>query len=82
MKHEVTNKNVGPISVNTTVRIEATTEELAQLRQALATVDRFKQTALRAANAKEGPKGADWTMVGYAVKTDCVIVTVNQGMAG
>ena len=82
MKHEVTNKNVGPISTKTEVRIEAAPEELAELRRALATVDKFKQVALRAAGAKEGAKGADWTMVGYGVKTDCVILTVNQGMAG
>lgn len=82
MKYEITNKVVGPISVNTTIRIEATPEELAELRQALAVVDKFKLVALRAAHAKEGAKGADWTMVGYGVKTDCVIVTVHQGMAG
>lgn len=82
MKYEVTEESFGAISAMTTIRIEATPEELAELRQALATVDRFKKVALQAARAKEGPKGADWLMVGYGVKTDCVVVTVHRGMAG
>lgn len=82
MKHTVQDKTFNAISTKTTIRIEASPEELVELRRSLAVVDKFKSVALKAANAKEGPRGADWTMVGYGVKTDCVVVTVKQGMAG
>lgn len=83
MKRTVLSKSYGAVYGKTEVRLDASVEDLAALRQALATVDKFKQEALKAAGAKEGPKGtADWTMVGYAVKTDCVIVTVEQGACG
>lgn len=82
MKYTVQEHQFGAVYGKTVIRIEATPEELAELRLALATVDKFKSVALRAAKAKEGRNGADWTMVGYGVKTDCVIVTVEQGACG
>jgi hypothetical protein len=82
VKAHLVDHKFGAISSTDTIRIEATPEELAQLREALATVDKFKTVAYRLAHAKDGPKGSDWTTVGYSVKTDCVIVTVRQGMAG
>jgi len=80
MKAEVLEKRFGAIWGKSTVRLTATSEQTAELRQALAIVDRYKKVAMRAAKANE--KNADWTMVGYAVKTDCVVVTVEQGACG
>lgn len=54
--------------------------ETDELRAALATVERYKRAAFKAMGLNE--KGADWTMVDYAVKTDCVVVTVEQGACG
>lgn len=82
MKAQLVETHCGPISTRSTIRIEATPEQLAELRKALAVVDKFKALAYQLAHAKDGPKGADWTMVGYGVKSDCVLVTVHQGMAG
>ena len=82
MKYTVQERVPGSVQIRTTVRIEATPEELSALRTALAIVDKFKAVALRAAKAREGPRNADWTMVGYGVKNDCVIVTVEQGACG
>jgi hypothetical protein len=75
----VVNKTNYAISTETKVRITATPVELKELREALRVVDRFKLRALKAAKAG---KDADWTTVGYAVKSDCALVTVEQGMAG
>lgn len=51
-----------------------------ELRAALNLVQRYRDAALKALNTTE--KHADWTMVDFAVKTDCVVVTVRQGMCG
>ena len=50
------------------------------LRAALAVVQAYRDAALKALRTKE--KDADWTTVDYAVKTDCVVVTVSQGACG
>lgn len=50
------------------------------LRLALALVDRYKKAAMIALGAND--KTADWTMIEYSVKNDCVIVTVEQGACG
>lgn len=71
-------------SINTlyevTIVPEKGLEDTNELRLALALVDRYKKMALQALKTNE--KQADWTMIEYAVKNDCVVVTVNQGMAG
>ena len=79
MKARKTNQKFSGVSVVTTVKITATPEETTELRRALAVVDRFRKAAFKAAKAG---KDADWTEVGFAVKTDAVVVTVEQGMAG
>ncbi len=50
-----------------------------ELRAALAVVDRYRKVAFAA--LKVGAE-ADWTMVDYVVKDDCVIVTIEQGACG
>jgi hypothetical protein len=79
MKAKVVDSKTYAIGYEKTVRVNATPEETAELRKALAVVERYKKAAMKAAKAG---KDADWTMIGYAVKTDCVLVTIEQGMAG
>lgn len=56
-------------------------ESTDELRAALALVDRYRKAAFAA--LKLGKiADADWTMVDYAVKGDCVIVTIEQGACG
>jgi hypothetical protein len=50
-----------------------------ELRAALAVVDRYREVAFAA--LKVGAE-ADWTMVDYTVKDDCVTVTIEQGACG
>jgi len=54
-------------------------ESTDELRAALAVVDRYRKVAFAA--LKVGAE-ADWTMVDYVVKDDCVIVTIEQGACG
>ena len=82
MKATLESKKLGCVSVESIVRIEATAEELAELRAALKVVDKFKSKALHTAHTKDSPSIADFTMVGYAIKTDAVIVTIQQGACG
>jgi hypothetical protein len=53
VKAVVQEKSYGPIYGRSVTRIEATMEELVELRKALAIVDKFKKAALRAANTKD-----------------------------
>lgn len=62
------------------VHIQATKEETDELRKALATVDKYKQAALKAVKHKE--KDADFTVYKYAVKTDLVVVIIETGACG
>ena len=80
-KPKISDERQGAISGYTTVRIPGTKEQMDELRAALAVVDRYKRKAMKAGNTVK-ENWADWTMVGYAVKTDCVEVKVEQGMAG
>jgi len=80
MKASVISIKAHAVGYEKVVRVSVTGDEAAELRRALAVVDRYKKLALKTAKASE--KGADWTMIGYAVKTDCVLITVEQGMAG
>ena len=80
LKASIVDKKDGAVSSERTVKVEASTAELAELRAALATVDKFKSSALHTVGWRE--QGADWTMVGYAVKSDAVLITVQQGMCG
>jgi len=68
------------ISTTATVTLETTREAADELRAALAIVDKHKKAAMKALKWQE--RNADWTMIGYGVKNDAVIVTVEQGMAG
>jgi len=80
-KPEIIDECEGAISGYKTVRIPGTKEQMDELRQALAVVDRYKQKAMKVGHAVK-ENWADWMMVGYAVKTNCVEVKVEQGMAG
>lgn len=55
-------------------------EDTNELRAALAVVHRYKKAAMKALSLTE--KGADWTMLEYSVKNDCVVVVVEQGACG
>jgi len=79
MKAKVIETKNFAVGYEKTIRLSSSPEEMAELRRALAIVDRYKKAAMT--EAKAG-KDADWTMIGYAVKTDCVLVTITQGMAG
>jgi protein tyrosine phosphatase len=70
----------GAVRGERSVVISATKQETDELRAALAVVERFKKVALQAAKVKE--KDADWTMLTYAVKTDKVIVKIEDGACG
>lgn len=50
------------------------------LRAALAVVQAYRDAAMKALRVRE--RDADWTTVDYAVKTDCVVVTVGRGACG
>lgn len=78
MKYEILSNQNGAVRGKAVIKLKTTPEETTKLRQALAVVDRYKKAAMRAANSTK----ADWTMVGYAVKTDGVVVTVEQGSCG
>lgn len=54
--------------------------DIDELRAALDVVQRYRDAAMRALRLRE--QDADWTMVDYAVKNDCVVVTVNRGACG
>lgn len=51
-----------------------------ELKAALDVVQRYRNAAMRALRLRD--RDADWTTVEYAVKTDCVVVTVNRGACG
>ena len=70
----------GCVSGYTRISFDLSVEESDELRQALKTVDRYRTSALKIENTSE--EDADWTMYQYEVKTDKVIVTVEQGMCG
>jgi hypothetical protein len=74
-------KNVWDGAVNglDEITFTATKEETDELRNALAIVNKWQKQALKEV---PGAKGADWTMVKYAVKTDRVIVGVESGACG
>lgn len=83
----MTHKNARTIvqgAINLTMEVTLVppkgTEDTTGLRLALAEVDRYKREALKALKLNE--KDADWMMVEYAVKNDCVVVTVKQGACG
>jgi len=77
---EVIKEYDGAVRGRRKVVVSATKQETDELRAALAVVDKFKRVALQAAKVKE--KDADWTMLEYAVKTDRVIVTIEDGACG
>lgn len=81
-KPEILKERLGAVSCTWEIAIpfaEAEEQE-AELRAALAVVQRYEKLAMRMARVKH--KNADWTMVKMAVKNDKVLVTVQQGMCG
>lgn len=83
MKHrDVQTISSGPVHVKkeVTLVLDKGVEDAKELRAALAVVGRYRTAAMRAIGWTE--KDADWTMVGYAVKNDCVVVVVEQGACG
>lgn len=83
MKVEVTNKHEGAVYGSATVTMtELTQEETDELRKALKVVDKYRLRAHRASGFSPAPKGGDWSMVDFAVKTDTVICTVQVGACG
>lgn len=70
----------GPINGEREVIIELTKEQSGELKQALAVVQRYEKQALKV--AKVSKKEADWVMVDYSVKTDKVIVNIQDGACG
>ena len=80
MKAEILDRRNGAVSGYTNLRIEGSAEEMAELKVALAVVDRYRKKALKVTGYSE--KNADWTMVNYAVKSDCVMIKAQQGMCG
>lgn len=69
----------GAVSGRDEVTFTATKAETDELRNALAIVDKWQKQALKKVPSV---KGADWTMVTYAVKTDKVIVGIESGACG
>jgi len=82
LKTSIVDKKDSAVSCSRTIKVEASAEEMVELRAALAVVDKFKSSALHAVGWKDSPQSADWTMVSYAVKSDGVLVTVQSGMCG
>ena len=79
MKAEVLDTKQGAVNGFALVRISAKPADMVELRAALAVVDRYKKKAMSVAG---GCKYADFVMVGYAVKTDCVEARVEFGSCG
>lgn len=69
----------GAVSGRDEVTFTATKAETDELRSALAIVDKWRKQALKQIPSA---KGADWTMLTYAVKTNKVIVGVESGACG
>jgi hypothetical protein len=69
----------GAVNGRDEVTFTATKAETDELRNALAIVDKWQKQALKQVPSA---KGADWTMVTYAVKTDKVIVGIETGACG
>lgn len=58
--------------------------ESEELRQALAVVQRYQETAAKAVDVRVRSKdpNCDWVMFEFAVKNDKVVVTVESGACG
>jgi len=83
MKVEVSDTQTGAVSCAATVTMTGLTpEETDELRAALKLVDRYRLRAYRAAGLSPAPKGGDWSMVDFAVKTDTVVCKVQVGACG
>lgn len=54
-------------------------EESDKLRESLKTVDEYKKEAFKALKMD---RGSDWCQTDFAVKNDCVIITVQIGSCG
>lgn len=80
MKAEILEKRDGAVCGHTNIRIPGSAEEMTELRAALAVVDKYRKKALKVAGYSE--KYADWVMVSYAVKSDCVVIKAQQGACG
>lgn len=73
------------VSGECSVTLDISKEEADELRAALKIVDKYKNKAIKEAKRElkyNITKDSDWHMIGYAVKNDCVIVTIEDGACG
>jgi len=59
--------------------------EAAELRQALNTIDKYERAVLKAIRKTKqhgDPTESDWRMVKYAIKGNRVTISVKDGMCG
>ena len=80
MKTEILDQHHGVVRSHVTVRIPAKPADMVVLRAALAVVDKYEKKAMKVAGASR--KDADFVMVSYAVKTDCLEARVDFGSCG
>jgi hypothetical protein len=85
MKCEVKKTYYGVVSATYEVTFPlADQSESEELRQALAVVQRYQETAAKAVDVRVHSKdpNCDWVMFEFAVKNDKVVVTVESGACG
>lgn len=68
------------VAIKEEVIIDLPKEECDALRKALGIIGKYRKLALQCAGHKD--KNSDWTMVGYSVKNDKIIISVEYGMCG
>ncbi len=78
-KYHVKSHNYGAVRIDSAVEIEISADEAAELRSALAVVDKYRAIAAHAVKYKGD---SDWVMYQYGVKNDKVIVNVSVGACG
>jgi len=85
MKYEVKPVFRGTVSATSDVTFPlADQSESVELRQALAVVQRYQETAAKAVGVRAHGKdpNCDWVMFEFSVKNDKVVVTVESGACG
>ncbi len=85
MKYTVENLYSGAVSCANEVTFSLeNVSESEELRQALAVVQRYQETAAKASFVRVygNSPNCDWVMFDFAVKNDKVVVTVQSGSCG